>query len=75
MINQYKELTIVFANQEQVFEPLVVDVKGLKFVQSAKVLRIAISNDLSWNKDVDHVKQKASKWLYFPVQLIERVSK
>ena len=43
--------------------------KGVETVKSAKLLGVTISDDLSWNEHVREVVKKASKRLYFLVQL------
>ena len=46
-----------------------VDGKDLEIVASAKLLGVTISSDLSWNKHRNKIIKKASKRLYFLVQL------
>ena len=64
-----KELRISFAKMKQVFEPVKVDGKELEVVTRAKLLGITLSSDLSWNDHINEVIKKASKRLYFLVQL------
>ena len=54
---------------KQVFEPVKVDGKELEVVTRAKLLGITLSSDLSWNDHINEVIKKASKRLYFLVQL------
>ena len=51
------------------FEPVRVHGKELELVDSAKLLEITITRDLSWNTHVNAVIKKAAKRLYFLVQL------
>ena len=51
------------------FEPVRVHGKELELVDSAKLLEITITRDLSWNTHVNVVIKKAAKRLYFLVQL------
>ena len=64
-----KELRITFRKQKQAFPPIIINGKGVETVKSAKLLGVTISNDLSWNEHVREVVKKASKRLYFLVQL------
>ena len=64
-----KELRISFAKNQPDFSAIVVDGQALEVVQNAKLLGLTISNDLSWNAHIEHVTKKASKRLYFLVQL------
>ena len=48
---------------------LLINGKGVETVKSAKLLGVTISDDLSWNEHVREVVKKASKRLYFLVQL------
>ena len=49
--------------------PIVVDGKELERVTSAKLLGLTISSNLTWNEHISDVIKKASKRLYFLVQL------
>ena len=64
-----KELRITFSKQKQAFPPIIINGKGVETVKSAKFLGVTISDDLSWNEHVREVVKKASKRLYFLVQL------
>ena len=64
-----KELRISFAKDEPQFASIVVDGKELERVTSAKLLGLTISSNLTWNEHVSDVIKKASKRLYFLVQL------
>ena len=48
---------------------IVVNGQELEAVQSAKLLGITITSNLSWNNHIGKVLKKASKCLYFLVQL------
>ena len=68
--DQCKELRISFARNKQDFEPIVINEKELELVvESAKPLGVTISNNLSWNAHIEEVIKKASKPLYYLVQL------
>ena len=64
-----KELRISFVKNEPRFAPIVVDGKELERVTSAKLLGLTISSNLTWNEHISDVIKKASKRLYFLVQL------
>ena len=64
-----KELRISFARNTQDFEPIVINEKELEVIESAKLLGVTISNNLSWNARIEEVIKKASKCLYYLVQL------
>ena len=64
-----KDLRISFARNKATFEPIRVHGKELELVDSAKLLGITITSDLSWNTHVNDVIKKAAKRLYFLVQL------
>ena len=60
-----KELRISFAKHEPVLDPIKVGGKDLEVVNSAKLLGVTISSDLSWNHHIEEVIKKASKRLLF----------
>ena len=64
-----KELRVSFAGTQAEFSPVIVNGKELEVVQHAKLLGVTISSDLSWNQHISNVVKKASKRLYFLVQL------
>ena len=64
-----KELHISFARVERDFPPIVIDGGNVNIVKSAKLLGLTISNDLTWNAHITVVIKKASKRLYFLIQL------
>ena len=65
-----KELRILFAKtRTSPIPPVIVNGNELEVVQHAKLLGVTISSDLSWNQHISDVVKKASKRLYFLVQL------
>ena len=68
-VRHCKELSISFARVERDFPPEVIDGLNIKVVESAKLLGLTISNDLTWNTHLTEVIKKASKRLYFLIQL------
>lgn len=60
-----KELKISFARNQPELQPIVVNGKELELVQSAKLLGIIITSDLSQNHHIGKVIKKASKLMYF----------
>lgn len=64
-----KELRISFAKHHREFSPIIVNSKCLDVVTSVKLLGLTISNDLTWNVHINDLVKKASKRLYFLVQL------
>ena len=63
-----KELRVSFAGTQAEFSPVIVNGKELEVIQHA-LLGVTISSDLSWNQHITNVVKKASKRLYFLVQL------
>ena len=64
-LSKCKELRISFAKQPAIFDPVVVNGKELEVVNCVKLLRLTISNNLTWNAYIDEVVKKAGKRLYF----------
>ena len=64
-----KELSISFAKEQRVFDPIIIEGKEVELVTSTKLLGLTIANDLSWNDHVTEITKKASKRLYFLTQL------
>ena len=58
-----KELRISFARNQPELQHIVVNGQKLEVVDSAKLLGITITIDLSWNYHIDKVLKKASKYL------------
>ena len=53
-----KELRIALSNNNQDFEPLVLNGKSLELVTSAKLLGMIISHDLKWNMHTSELSRK-----------------
>ena len=64
-----KELRISFARKSPEFNPILINEEELEIVQSAKLLGVTISHNLSWNNHIIEIVKKAAKRLYFLVQL------
>ena len=64
-----KELRISFAKNKPQLAPIVVNNQELECVESAKLLGVTISNNLIWNMHIDQIIKKASKRMYFLIQL------
>ena len=68
-----KVMVIDFRQKKHVFNPLKVDGKELRTVDSAKDLVLTLSSDLKWNKHTTESIEKLNKRLYFLV-LLRRAS-
>ena len=64
-----KELRFDFTKDSHNHDPIQVDDRLIEKVQSAKLLGLIISSDLKWNAHIEYVVSKASKRLYFLIQL------
>ena len=64
-----KELRISFARHKPDLPPLMACGNALEVVDSAKLLGVTISSNLTWNLHVAEVIKKTSKRLYFLLQL------
>ena len=64
-----KELRISFTKKQSEFHPILVNGNQLEVVRSPKLLGVIIITDLSWNEHINETVKKASKRLYFLVQL------
>ena len=62
-------MRISFTKSQQEFEPILINGDALEVVDSLKLLGLSISNDLTWNIHINEILKKASKRLYFWVQL------
>ena len=62
-----KELRISFAKDQPDFHPIVIDGQSLEVLKSAKLL--GITNNLRWNEQISDTIKKASKRLFFLIQL------
>ena len=65
---KFKELRISFLKRERLFSPIVINGENIKVVDSAKLLGVTISSDLTWNAYVSEVIKKAAKRIYFLTQ-------
>ena len=59
----------LFLKNEPQVAPIVVDGNELERVTNAKLLGLTISSNLMWNEHISDVIKRASKRLYFLVQL------
>ena len=64
-----KELRISFAKNKPRLASTVVNNQELECVESAKLQGVTISNNLTWNMHIDQIIKKASKRMYFLIQL------
>ena len=64
-----KELRISFSKDPVVLDQVIRNGKEVEIVESAKLLGVTISNNLSWHAHIKEVVKKASKRLYYLVQL------
>ena len=64
-----KEKPISFTKSQQEFEPILINGDALEVVDSVKLLGLNISSDLTWNIHINEILKKASKRLYFLLQL------
>ena len=62
-------VTISFAKEQRIFDPVIIEGKEVELVTSTKLLGLTIANDLTWNDHVTEITKKASKRLYFLTQL------
>ena len=62
-------LRISFSRSPEAFDTVSTDGNEIEVVNSAKLLDITISDSLTWNAHVNEAVKKASKKLYFLVQL------
>ena len=64
-----KELRISFSQNPEAFDTVSINGNEIEVVNSAKLLGITISDNLTWNAHINEDVKKASKKLYFPIQL------
>ena len=64
-----KELRISFSRNPEAFDSVSIDDKEIEVVNSAKLLGITISDNLTWNAHINELVKKTNKKLYFIVQL------
>jgi hypothetical protein len=58
-----KELRISFSKDQVVLDQIILNGKEVEIVESAKLLGVTISNNLSWHAHIKEVVKKASKRL------------
>ena len=63
-----KELRISFAKNKPDLPPLMACGNALEVVDSAKLLGVTITSNLTWNLHVAEVIKKTSKRIYFLLQ-------
>ena len=68
-LDKCKELQISFSKQSSPFQPLSIGEHRLELITECKVLGMTIRDDLKWNKHIDNIVSRASKRIYFLVQL------
>lgn len=66
-----KEMNICFKREKPQLPNIVLDDKEIEKVSSHKILGLFISDDLTWNSNIEAVISKASKRIY-PVRLLKR---
>ena len=64
-----KEMRISFTKSQQEFEPILINGDTLEVVENVKLLGLNISSNLTWNIHINEIVEKASKRLYFMIQL------
>ena len=62
-------MPISFTKSQREFEPILINDDALEVVDSVKLLGLNISSDLTWNIHINEILKKASKRLYFLLQL------
>ena len=64
-----KEIRISFARNQPELNPITIENQIIEVVSDFKVLGLNISNNLTWNKHITELVKKASKRIYFLIQL------
>ena len=67
-----KELVVCFCHDKghhTKMKPIIIDGDEIERVQSAKLLSVTISNDLTWNAHIEDIIKKASKRIFMLYQL------
>ena len=65
-----KELRISFARKSPEFNPILINGEELEIVQSAKLLGVLISHNLSWNNHITEIVKKAAKRLDYELNRV-----
>ena len=68
-LDKSKEIQISFNNQVNQFQPLTIGEHRLDLITEYKLLGLTIRNDLKWNGHIENTVSKASKRIYFLIQL------
>ena len=66
---KFKKMRISFTKSPQEFEPILINGDTLEVVENVKLLGLNISSNLTWNIHINEIVKKASKRLYFFIQL------
>ena len=66
-----KQFRISFSKEPAAFDPVVIKGREIEVVSSIKSLGLKLASDLTWNDHITEVVKKASKKLYFLIQLRE----
>ena len=64
-----KELVISFSRDSPQFPGVCIDGTPIKTIKSTKLLGLTINDTLTWNDHIEELVKKASKKLYFLIQL------
>lgn len=67
--DECKVMNIDIKQNRHAFLPVIIDEKELSVVNSAKILGVTLSSDLTWNDHMSEVIKGANKRLYFLVFL------
>ena len=59
----------MFSRNPEAFDTVSINGNEIEVVNSAKLLGITISDNFTWNAHINEDVKKASKKLYFPIQL------
>ena len=62
-------MRISFTRFQQEIEPILIHGDALKVVENVKLLGLIVSSNLNWNIHINEIVKKASKRLYFLIQL------
>ena len=69
MARRLKSLVISFSRDSPQFPGVCIDGTPIKTIQSTKLLGLTINDTLTWNDHIEELVKKASKKLYFLIQL------
>ena len=67
---KYKEMQISFTKSQQEFEPILINGDTLDVVENVKLFGLNVSSNLTWNIHINEIVMKASRRLYFLIQLM-----